>query len=634
MLLSLKAADSTACCIIIDAVEAPRTYAAVPLGKRRSLSLVKTEAVEAEGESDDSASCSSTRSMTSSSCSDTNVTNKAANVTGCSMELSSNSGSSLPEIGTIGSGDIDGLAGCELPTPPPLAGKILDPLEERCITTCNISLREGVAIAKKKRRRLRAHLVHGGPVTCDCDSEKSCRNTRCPCVKQSGECSASCSCVDCCVNPFRVMAECGVDVARLRANGGDDCLLMNLSKIKNMRAKLKTQVVMDCCGLGLSLAEAVLGATCSKCGEAYSYSWCRGRLCSVKRAPRNHCKTCGHCGDHRNVHCALCGVCYLAPGARKKGSGMHECKGIIAPSLGLALPIYSSSAIALSGCPTDSPGDAMALPPQSSQPERLGSDDMRSEPQLAAALMGLLARSSAVSCARIILAGAARTAPAAARLAAGSPDGLPEPEPCEAEFELSSLSLSSPAAEPLRRRPRGRGRAVPKSSRSGDAARRSPSRAAADSLGAGGASTACADLLCDHDDGEGAVVDTLIDYLGAAERCPGRPGALALAFDSVASCVTSSGILSTTLWSQLDAPPPAVNTASPAPPGCCDDRSGDCGGLADHDGADDGLGDDSVALDLSQWRNSSGLSDLDMDGGELLLALDNSWPQQDDAGPA
>ncbi|KAL4124529.1 hypothetical protein PRIC2_008126 [Phytophthora ramorum] len=147
-------------------------------------------------------------------------------------------------------------------------------------------------------------------VRCKCTGK--CRNARCACVKAGLVCGAQCKCVSC-ANPFVPMAREGIDIQLMVR---DECLMQNLSKIKDMQELLDSTVSYECCEGGggvVQVKHTVENSfACPHCGAHFTYSWCNNRLCPDAKKPRRHCAKCRRCGDHRNQHCELCGHCYFA----------------------------------------------------------------------------------------------------------------------------------------------------------------------------------------------------------------------------------------------------------------------------------------------------------------------------------
>jgi hypothetical protein len=142
-----------------------------------------------------------------------------------------------------------------------------------------------------------------------CRCSGGCRNSRCACVKEGRVCSGgNCKCTNC-RNPFNAMQELGVHFPSFK---GDECLIHNMSKIKNMRTHLMKEVTTPCCQKKLAVKDCLPGMNCPKCKVYYTYSWCSNKLCDSNRAPRNHCSICRRCGDYRDQHCESCGHCYFA----------------------------------------------------------------------------------------------------------------------------------------------------------------------------------------------------------------------------------------------------------------------------------------------------------------------------------
>jgi hypothetical protein len=152
-----------------------------------------------------------------------------------------------------------------------------------------------------------------------CRCSGGCRNSRCVCVKEGRVCAGgNCKCTNC-RNPFNAMQELGVHFLSFK---GDECLIHNMSKIKNMRTHLMKEVTTPCCQQKLAVKDCLPGVNCPKCKVYYTYSWCSNKLCDSNRAPRNHCSICRRCGDYRDQHCESCGHCYFAG---VTGMGILRC---------------------------------------------------------------------------------------------------------------------------------------------------------------------------------------------------------------------------------------------------------------------------------------------------------------------
>ncbi|CAK5094189.1 unnamed protein product [Aphanomyces euteiches] len=144
--------------------------------------------------------------------------------------------------------------------------------------------------------------------TNSCRCAGGCRNGRCACVKEGSMCGVTCRCTSC-KNPFLSIAMAGIDVSSLIK---DDCFMHNLSKIRDMMAKLHERIAAPCCpDKEISILQCIDGYTCD-CGKAYDFSWCSNKLCDREKHRRNHCSKCKRCGDHRDVHCDDCNRCYFA----------------------------------------------------------------------------------------------------------------------------------------------------------------------------------------------------------------------------------------------------------------------------------------------------------------------------------
>jgi hypothetical protein len=96
----------------------------------------------------------------------------------------------------------------------------------------------------------------------------------------------------------------------------DECLMHNLSKIKDMPERLELNVAFECCSaagmIPLHMALRDETFTCPACDAKHTYSWCAHKLCNAAKKPRTHCSHCKRCGDHRSKHCFECGHCYFA----------------------------------------------------------------------------------------------------------------------------------------------------------------------------------------------------------------------------------------------------------------------------------------------------------------------------------
>ena len=145
-------------------------------------------------------------------------------------------------------------------------------------------------------------------IHCKCSGK--CRNSRCACVKAGLLCDeALCKC-ESCRNPFQPVRDFNLSLSILHQ---DDCFMHNLSKIKDMKARLTESLKTECCGLLVQVKDTIIhGYVCPKCHVKYTYSFCWNRLCNDTRRPRRHCSTCKRCGDYRNQHCFACGHCYFA----------------------------------------------------------------------------------------------------------------------------------------------------------------------------------------------------------------------------------------------------------------------------------------------------------------------------------
>lgn len=155
--------------------------------------------------------------------------------------------------------------------------------------------------------------------TCKCTGK--CRNARCVCVKAGLICGIDCKCTGC-RNPFVPMLKYQMDPKQMML---DDCLMHNLSKVKDMEQRLEESVKIECCGLVIKVYQVAAGGyTCPNCQVRFTYSWCNKNAFNDARRPRKHCSLCKRCGDYRNQHCFDCGHCYFAGVGNSFSCGCKE----------------------------------------------------------------------------------------------------------------------------------------------------------------------------------------------------------------------------------------------------------------------------------------------------------------------
>ena len=132
-------------------------------------------------------------------------------------------------------------------------------------------------------------------VHCRCKS--GCRNRRCICVKNNECCDEKCLCVDC-QNPFN-----GVNVDDLSV-----CAVQNIEAYEDLSEEdLEERYELPCGCEEVRLGDLMGDYSCSKCGDAYWYSFCWDEV--VEDSCSWHCEICGACRDWREWHCEQCNRC-------------------------------------------------------------------------------------------------------------------------------------------------------------------------------------------------------------------------------------------------------------------------------------------------------------------------------------
>ena len=133
------------------------------------------------------------------------------------------------------------------------------------------------------------------PYTCRC--KRGCYTKRCACLKNGQPCLEGCHCSNC-DNPLN-----GLDVTRMSI-----CAIENVQQYKNLsRAELDVLMELPCACEKVPLQKLINRHSCSKCGELYWYSFCRGAV--VQESCTWHCTKCGTCRDWREWHCPRCNRC-------------------------------------------------------------------------------------------------------------------------------------------------------------------------------------------------------------------------------------------------------------------------------------------------------------------------------------
>ena len=133
--------------------------------------------------------------------------------------------------------------------------------------------------------------------TVHCKCKSGCRNRRCVCVRNNEPCDEKCVCIDC-QNPLN-----GVNVEDLSV-----CALQNIEDYKDLsEEELEEEYALPCGCEAVPLGKLIRYYSCSKCGEAYWYSFCWEEV--AQDSCTWHCEICGVCRDWREWHCEICNKC-------------------------------------------------------------------------------------------------------------------------------------------------------------------------------------------------------------------------------------------------------------------------------------------------------------------------------------
>ena len=133
--------------------------------------------------------------------------------------------------------------------------------------------------------------------TVHCKCKSGCRNRRCVCVRNNEPCDEKCLCIDC-QNPLN-----GVNVEDLSI-----CALQNIEDYKDLsEEELEEEYELPCGCEEVPLGKLIRYYSCSKCGEAYWYSFCWEEV--IQDSCTWHCEICGVCRDWREWHCEICNKC-------------------------------------------------------------------------------------------------------------------------------------------------------------------------------------------------------------------------------------------------------------------------------------------------------------------------------------
>ena len=130
-----------------------------------------------------------------------------------------------------------------------------------------------------------------------CKCKTGCRTGRCVCYKNNEPCDEKCGCTGC-HNPFN-----GMDIDNLTI-----CALQNIEEYKELSEEELAKLYELPCGCEqVSLKRLMGDYSCSKCGEAYWYSFCWDEV--VEDSCTWHCQICRACRDWREWHCEKCNRC-------------------------------------------------------------------------------------------------------------------------------------------------------------------------------------------------------------------------------------------------------------------------------------------------------------------------------------
>lgn len=130
-----------------------------------------------------------------------------------------------------------------------------------------------------------------------CKCKTGCKTRRCACLKNNEPCDDKCKCVDC-ENPLN-----GVDVEKLSV-----CTLQNIDEYKELtEEELDEKYKLPCECESVPLRKLLDFYTCSKCGDAFWYSFCWDDV--VEDSQTWHCEVCNECRDWREWHCPDCNKC-------------------------------------------------------------------------------------------------------------------------------------------------------------------------------------------------------------------------------------------------------------------------------------------------------------------------------------
>jgi hypothetical protein len=130
-----------------------------------------------------------------------------------------------------------------------------------------------------------------------CKCKTGCLTGRCVCYKNNEPCDEKCGCTGC-HNPFN-----GMDI-----DNHTICALQNIEEYKELSEEELEELYELPCGCEqVSLKRLMDDYSCSKCGEAYWYSFCWDEV--VEDSCTWHCQICRACRDWREWHCEKCNRC-------------------------------------------------------------------------------------------------------------------------------------------------------------------------------------------------------------------------------------------------------------------------------------------------------------------------------------